>query len=96
MKNLKIVATIVIKEEFQDFLPEELKKIVEGTRTEAGNISYVLHQDINNPLKYIILEEWKSSEAIREHNKTKHYIEFKKAIEGKIESLQVNIVRELF
>ncbi|MDR2010979.1 MAG: antibiotic biosynthesis monooxygenase [Bacteroidales bacterium] len=96
MENLKIVATIVIKEEFQDFLLEEFKKIVDGTRNETGNISYVLHQDINNPLKYVILEDWESSKAIREHNNTQHYINFKTAIEGKIDNIYTSIIKEVY
>ncbi|WP_369412525.1 putative quinol monooxygenase [Mesonia aestuariivivens] len=41
-------------------------------------MSYVLHQDVNNPLKIIILEEWKSQKAIDFHNQTEHFQLLKK------------------
>lgn len=96
MNELKIVATILIREQFKNEMVEALKKVTDGTRNEEGNISYDLFQDINDPLKYIILETWKSRDAINEHNQTEHYQTFKKDIADKIESIMVNTIKSVY
>lgn len=96
MTELKIVAVIVVKAEFQEELEKAFQNVVDGTRKEDGNISYDLYQDVKNPLKYTILEGWKSQAAIDEHNNTDHFKAFVKAIEGKVESLSVDIIKKVY
>ena len=97
MENvIKIVAIITIKkEEDKADVIKALHAVVDGTRTEEGNISYVLHQDIKNPLVYVILEEWKSQEAIDFHNQTPHYKALGEAIAGKVD-LAVNVIKSVY
>lgn len=96
MEELKIVATIIAKDKYKKELLREFEKVVAKTRKETGNLYYSLHQDINNPLIFVILEVWESQDAIKEHNKTEHYRDFKKAIEGKIDSINVNILTDIY
>lgn len=96
MSELKIVAVVTAKKEYQKDIEKALHNVVDGTRTEEGNVSYDLHVDIKNPLKYIIIEVWKSQEALNIHNATVHFNEFKKAIEGKIEGLDIDVVKKIY
>jgi quinol monooxygenase YgiN len=96
MEKLKIVANIVIKNEYKEDILKALHAVTDGTRKEEGNISYVLHQDIYNSLAFIILEEWKSEDAIQFHQQTPHYLTFKEELKGKIESLNTNVIREIY
>jgi quinol monooxygenase YgiN len=96
MAELKIVATIVAKPQFQDELLKVFHAVVDETRKEDGNVSYELHQDINNPLKYIILEVWKSQDAINLHNESAHFKAFVAAVEGKTDSLTVEIIKKVY
>lgn len=96
MSELKIVAVITAKKEYQKDIEKALHNVVDGTRTEEGNVSYDLHVDIKNPLKYIIIEVWKSQEALNIHNATVHFNEFKKAIEGKIEGLDIDVIKKIY
>ncbi|MFI3317843.1 MAG: putative quinol monooxygenase [Rikenellaceae bacterium] len=96
MKELKIIATIVAKEEHKEAIVASLKKVVDMTRKEEGNISYELHSDINTPLKYIIIEVWKSQEAINLHNDSAHFGAFVEEIEGKVESLAVDVIEAIY
>lgn len=96
MAELKIVASITLKSEYKDELLKELHTIVDETRKEAGCIAYNLHQDTKNPLKYIILEAWKSQQAIDEHNDSHHFKAFVKAVDGKIEGLTVDIIKQVY
>lgn len=96
MAELKIVATIIIKSEYKEEVLNAFHNVVNATRKEEGNISYDLHQNIVNPLEFTILEIWKSQETIDLHNASTHFDEFKKAIDGKIEGLKVDIIEKIY
>jgi Uncharacterized conserved protein len=83
---LMIVASLTIKNEADKAeLEKALYQVVDGTRVEDGNISYVLHKDINNPMTYVIFEVWKSQDAINFHNETAHFKSFVEAVGDKAE-----------
>ncbi len=96
MNELKIIATILIKDEFRNELMEVFKTVVDATRREPGCISYKLNQDVKDSNKYIILEEWKDQQAIDSHNASDHFQTFAKAIQGKIDNLTIDVVKEIY
>jgi quinol monooxygenase YgiN len=91
--ELLIIAHVTTKAEYKDELMKAFEKVVEGTRQEAGNISYDLYVDTSNPLKFTIVEQWKSQDAINIHNETSHFKEFVKAIDGKAD-LDVTVAKQ--
>ena len=96
MTELKIVATIIVKSEYEKEVLTALHNVVDTTRKEEGNISYDLHKNITTPSEYTILEVWKSQKAIDLHNASIHFDKFKKAINGKIDSLKVDVIKQLY
>jgi quinol monooxygenase YgiN len=96
MTELKIVAVIAVKAEFRDELEKVFRQVVDETRKESGNVSYDLHRDVNNPLKYTILEVWKSQAAIDSHNNSDHFRAFAEAIDGKVDSLTVDVIEKVY
>lgn len=96
MSDLSIVTVIVAKESFQEDVLKTLHAVTGGTRREEGDISYVLYQDVQNPLKFIITENWKSREPIGLHNKTAHFKKFKSSLDGKIDSLSIDVIRKIY
>ncbi|GHV69128.1 antibiotic biosynthesis monooxygenase [Bacteroidia bacterium] len=96
MAELKIVATVVAKKAFQKELEKVFRAVVDGTRKEEGNVSYELHQDVKNALKYVILEVWKSQQAIDYHNESAHFKAFVAAIDGKVEALTVDVIEKIY
>lgn len=96
MKELKIVATIVLKPKYQNDVLKALHNVVDATRKEEGNISYELLQNVSDNLSYTILESWKSQEAIDLHMNSAHFDEFKKAIDGKISDLQITTIKQVY
>lgn len=96
MNELKIIAVITVKPEYAEELLSAMQNVVNATRKEDGNISYDLHQNINNPVEYTLIEVWKSEQAIDFHNASEHFGEFKQAIDGKIESLEIDVVRKVY
>ncbi|MFT3739574.1 MAG: putative quinol monooxygenase [Breznakibacter sp.] len=95
-KKLKIVATIIAKPEFKEDIVKVLHTVTDATRKEEGNISYVLHRDTDNDLKFIILEEWKSQETIDFHNKTAHFLTLKKELDEKADLLTIDVIQEVY
>ncbi|MDL2215285.1 antibiotic biosynthesis monooxygenase [Dysgonomonas sp. OttesenSCG-928-M03] len=96
MTELRIIATIVVKAEYKKEVLLAIHNVVDETRKEEGNISYELHENVNNHLEYTIFEVWKSQEAIDLHNASTHFDEFKKAIDGKIDGLKIDVIRKVY
>ncbi|MBK5722957.1 antibiotic biosynthesis monooxygenase [Dysgonomonas sp. Marseille-P4677] len=94
--ELKIVAIITVKPEaINDILPI-FQAVVQSSQEEEGCISYNLHQDIANPTKFIMLEEWESQDAINFHNNTDHFKIFKEASKDLIEKSEVSILKLVY
>lgn len=91
--ELAIVAHVTVKPEFKEEMMKAFEAVVEGTRKEPGNISYILYQDANDPLKYTFVEIWESQAAIDAHNNSAHFQEFAKAVEGKAD-LDVRVMKQ--
>lgn len=96
MHELKIIAAIIVKPEYKNELLPIFEKTVNESRKEIGCVSYELHQDIKNPLKYIIIEIWKNQEAIDIHNASKHFQSFVAAIDGKVEDLKIDTLKKIY
>jgi quinol monooxygenase YgiN len=94
-ETLTIVATVTVKPEFKDDVLKAIKTVVDATRKEPGNIFYDVFEDVKNPSKFVFIETWKSQAAIDFHNKTAHFNDFVKAVEGKA-SLEASILRQKF
>lgn len=94
--ELKIVAIITVKPEaIKDILPV-FQAVVQGSQEEDGCIFYNLHQDINDSTKFIMLEEWKSQDAINFHNNTDHYKTFKEASKDMVAKSEVSIMKLVY
>ena len=94
--ELKIIASLTIQDEVaQASIVNALHTVVDATRKEEGNISYELHQDISNPMTYVFIEIWKSQEAIDAHNRSAHFLEFAKTVDGKV-ALAVNVIKKVY
>jgi quinol monooxygenase YgiN len=72
-----------VKPEYKDDVLKAIKTVVDATRKEPGNIFYDVFVDVNNPLKFVFIETWKSQAAIDSHKKAAHFVNFVKALDGK-------------
>ncbi len=90
MNDIRIVAILLIKEQYQNEFSPQLKKLVEMSREEEGCKQYeLLSQNQQNPLEFIFLEHWVSTEALERHNQSSHFMEFVKFASDKIVSLDI-------
>ena len=61
-----VIVSFIAKEGMVDSLQSQLVKTVTGhTSTFDGYISAVVHRDLANPNRVVIVEEWKSPEAFK-------------------------------
>ncbi|GHV06057.1 hypothetical protein FACS189416_6370 [Bacteroidia bacterium] len=93
--ELIIIAHVNVHQENIEELQPVFQAVVDATRLEEGNISYDLYEDINDPLKYTFIENWKSQAAIDAHNASAHFQKFAQAINGKAD-LDVHIIKHKF
>lgn len=70
---IRIVAENFIKPEHRERFLELARELVDGTRAEAGNISYKLHTDMADGNHFTFIEEWKDEAAIKAHNESAHF-----------------------
>lgn len=95
MDSIKIVATVMIKPEYRQELMAVIRPLVAASRKEAGNLFYDLHEALDNPNKLVFIEHWRSQAAIDEHNASEHFQAFVRAIEGKIDGLDIVLMKEV-
>ncbi|MFV0417564.1 MAG: putative quinol monooxygenase [Dysgonomonas sp.] len=94
--ELKIIAVIKVKPECIEDIKPIFQAVVTGSQEEEGCISYNLHQDIADSTKFVMVEEWKSQDAIDFHNNTEHYKTFKTASADMVAGLDVSIIKLVF
>lgn len=69
---LIIAKSTVLNEKREGFL-RLAKRMEAESRQEAGCISYTLYEDMQEPLKFCFIEQWKDQEAIDSHNNSSHF-----------------------
>lgn len=94
--ELKIVVNYTFKPEYKDELIKTFETMVDATRKEPGCIYYDLHQDINDSLKFVLLEYWKTKEDLDQHIASAHFKEYKDATEGKFESVSSCKIKQIY
>lgn len=80
MEKKTIVARVeVLNGKEQEFI-NVAEALIQGTRTEEGNISYNLYQCPSNPASFLFYEEYQDQQAMDAHAASAHFNTFAKAI----------------
>jgi quinol monooxygenase YgiN len=67
-----VVATLTVKPEMRaEFIAGAIACIA-GTRKEAGNIAYDMHESVTDPTKMVFVEQWENAEALVPHRNAEH------------------------
>lgn len=91
--ELKIVAIVKIKPECVSEAIPVFKTLVDGSQKEEGNISYNIHRDIADSTKFVVLEAWKSQDAIDYHNNTEHFKAFVDATKSMADDMDITVMK---
>jgi len=95
MSNIKITAIVAVKAEHRAELLDVFTALVGESRKESGNLRYDLHQDLQNPNRFVFFENWKDQAAVDSHNASVHFQNFLKAIDGKTEAVDIVLMKDV-
>ncbi len=95
MSEIRIVATIIAKDNEVEFVKSAAKSIVEPSNRDEGCLQYELHQDNANPNTLIFFEIWQDQQSLDKHNETQHLQDFIKKVESKISLLDVKLISKI-
>ena len=68
-----IIAKNIVKPENKAAFIAIAQPLIEASRTESGNISYDLFEEIGNPNALTFIERWRDEAAIETHNSSEHF-----------------------
>ena len=74
MSTILVVATLKIQDGKVDEAVAALTPVIEATHEEEGCLSYVLHEDVNDPNTLVFVERWASQDAINAHAQQPHML----------------------
>lgn len=89
-KDLYVVAELKVPKDYRKEFIAFAKGLVENTLKETGNISYVLTESADDPCKFVVLEHWKSQQALDEHCTMPHFVQLVQLINDKSLDLTIN------
>jgi len=70
---ITIVAKFIVHKGQESAFLKLIEELGETSRAEDGNIEYVLHKKVDDPLTYCLIEKWKDQAAIDFHNSSSHF-----------------------
>ncbi|MBK0380587.1 putative quinol monooxygenase [Mucilaginibacter segetis] len=68
-----LLASLCCKKDAEGAFDTELKKLVEASVKEPGCVAYELYQYKDDPVNYVIKEEWNNEDSLSAHMETPHY-----------------------
>ena len=72
-----VIATLIAKPGQHATLEPLLRDLLEPTRREAGCEQYDLHQDLQHPETFYMLERWSDDAALANHDQSDHIQNFR-------------------
>ncbi len=67
-ERVRVVAHFAVKAEcVDDFIAAARETLVAPTVSEPGCIQYDLCQDLSDPTRFVMVEEWETAEALEVH-----------------------------
>ncbi|CNI23718.1 antibiotic biosynthesis monooxygenase [Yersinia mollaretii] len=93
--EVRVIASLVAKPEFVNEVKEAVHQIIEPSREEKGNLQYDLHAENDQKGSFVFFERWASDEALDKHNKSQHFRDFVKSIDGKLESIEIKTLKQI-
>lgn len=89
MSKLTVIATIQARPGHEAAVREGLLGLVAPTRSEEGCLNYDLHQDLEDPTRFVFHETWESAFHLERHLESEHIVANRERIGSSIEALTV-------
>jgi quinol monooxygenase YgiN len=94
--HVRCVATTIAKPGHEGDLRAALEALIEPTSQEVGFIRYELHQALDEPRRFIILEEWTDRSAFDAHCVAPHIQRYAEMAGGWIEHAEFHPMAPIF
>ncbi len=94
-KPLTIIAKLQVSPEKREELLNHIKDLTASTRKEEGCVTYLFHQDNNNPTLFTFYEIWASYDAFLNHKDSVHFKDFVKKTENYVNFLDIQELNPL-
>ncbi len=72
-----VLARIPVRPEKREDYIKKARPAIEGSRKEAGNISYDLYKSTENDSDLLYVERWKDMDAFDAHKEMPHLVAFR-------------------
>ncbi len=73
--------SVQVKEGFEKDFIKACKANHKETRKESGNLRFDVIRNTDDPTLFMLYEVYRSDEAVKAHKETKHYKEWRNAVE---------------
>lgn len=93
-KAYVVIATAEAKSEKVSLVKQLFINVINPSQNERTCLEYRLHQDLNNPAKFILYERWTSKEAHQNQFQKPYILEFIKNMDGLLATPPVMICAE--
>ena len=77
-----ISGVIEMGEKSVDAAIEAASIMAAATREEDGCLAYAFYQDVENPCRFRVFEEWRDADALARHFEAPHMATFRAALAG--------------
>ena len=84
---------MVVKAGTQTNCREYLRILQERSRTEPGCLMYLTHQSTENPLKFLIYEQYRDQAALEAHRNSPHFAQY---VRDGLDTIVESRTREFF
>jgi quinol monooxygenase YgiN len=68
-----LVVRLTARDGEQDRAADLIRRLVEATRAEPGNVHYIPHRDPEDPRVFLMYEQYRDKAAFEEHGQTEHF-----------------------
>jgi quinol monooxygenase YgiN len=72
MDPITVVATIAAKPGKEDAVESLLKNLILPTHQEEGCLRYALHRSLQDPARFVFVEQWENLTALQAHLGSAH------------------------
>jgi quinol monooxygenase YgiN len=87
-----LIATLKVEVGMKNKLAELVQPCLEGTRKEAGNISYDLLVNIKDDTSLVFVERWESMKALNNHFTEPHFLKWREALTPHLLDRKIEII----
>jgi quinol monooxygenase YgiN len=91
--TLTVIASIEAKPDCEAGVEMALRAMLTPTRAEPGCGQYVLHQELETPSRFVMLERWRDAQALDAHLASAHMTQLRRALDGLALSVTVTRLR---